>query len=198
MGNPAGVRRDFQALEQRRLLGARLLQQGVPQAEVARRAGVHRQSVSRWAQQLQRGGQRALKKAGRAGRRPRLRPEDLRRIERGLKRGPQVLGYETSLWTSWRVAHLIEKECGVRYHASQAWRILRQLGWSCQRPVGRALERDEEKIRLWKQKRWPEIKKSPERRPYDRLHRRKWTEPTPPPLPYLGATRTDAGAAISL
>src|SRR5438128_12636611 len=34
MGNPAGVRRDFQALEQRRLLGARLLQQGVPQAEV--------------------------------------------------------------------------------------------------------------------------------------------------------------------
>src|SRR5204862_264715 len=83
------------------------------------------------------------------GRKPRLRPEDLRRIERGLKRGPQALGYETSLWTSWRVAHLIEEECGVRYHASQAWRILRQLGWSCQRPVGRALERDEEKIRLW-------------------------------------------------
>ena len=161
MGNPAGVRRDFQALEQRRLLGARLLQQGVPQAEVARRVGVHRQSVNRWAQQLQRGGQRALKKAGRAGRRPRLRAEDLRRIERGLKRGPQALGYETSLWTSWRVAHLIEEECGVRYHASQAWRILRQLGWSCQRPVGRALERNEEKIRLWKQKRWPEIKKKP-------------------------------------
>src|SRR2546427_10914462 len=161
MGNPAGVRRDFQALEQRRLLGARLLQQGVPQAEVARRVGVHRQSVSRWAQQLQRGGQRSLKKAGRAGRRPRLRPEDLRRIERGLKRGPQALGYETSLWTSGRVAHLIEEECGVRYHASQAWRILRQLGWSCQRPSGRALERDEGKICLWKQKRWPGLKKRP-------------------------------------
>ncbi|PYV94285.1 MAG: transposase [Acidobacteria bacterium] len=105
--------------------------------------------------------QRALKKAGRAGRRPRLRADDLRRIERGLTRGPQALGYETSLWTSWRVAHLIEEECGVRYHASQAWRILRRLGWSCQRPAGRALERDEEKIRLWKQKRWPEIKKKP-------------------------------------
>src|SRR5213593_982564 len=164
MGNPAGVRRDFQALEQRRLLGARLLQQGVPQAEVARRVGVHRQSVSRWAQQLQRGGQRALKKAGRAGRRPRLRPEDLRRIERGLKRGPQALGYDTSLWTSWRVAHLIEQECGVRYHASQAWRILRQLGWSPQRPVGRAWERDEEAIRRWKKERWPEIKKKPKKK----------------------------------
>jgi putative transposase len=161
MGNPAGVRRDFQKLAERRLLGARLLRQGVHPAEVARQVGVHRQSVSRWERQLERGGVRALKKAGRAGRKARLGPEDLRRIERGLKRGPQALGYETSLWTSGRVAHLIEQECGVKYHPSQAWRILRQLGWSCQRPVGRALERDEEKILRWKQERWPEIKKKP-------------------------------------
>lgn len=56
---------------------------------------------------------------------------------------------------------MIEEECGVRYHTSQAWRILRQLGWSCQRPVGRALERDEAKIRRWKQERRPELKKRP-------------------------------------
>src|SRR6266571_7918529 len=129
MGNPAGVRRDFQKLEERRLLGARLLRQGVQAAEVARQVGVHRQSVSRWAEQLKQGGVRALKQAGRAGRKARLRPEDLRGIERGLKRGPQALGYESGLWTSARVAHLIENECGVRYHAGHAWRILRQLGW---------------------------------------------------------------------
>ncbi|MGA2923274.1 MAG: IS630 family transposase [Candidatus Sulfotelmatobacter sp.] len=164
MGNPAGVRRDFEELERRRLEAAKLLRQGVPQAEVARQVGVHRQSVSRWERQLQQAGVRGLKKAGRAGRRPRLRPEDLRRIEKGLKRGPEALGYQTGLWTSWRVAHLIEHECGVKYHPSQAWRILRQLGWSCQRPVGRALERDEEKIRRWKRERWPEIKKKPKKR----------------------------------
>jgi len=164
MGNPAGVRRDFEELERRRLEAAKLLRQGVPQAEVARQVGVHRQSVSRWERQLQQAGVRGLKKAGRAGRRPRLRPEDLRRIEKGLKRGPEALGYQTGLWTSWRVAHLIEHECGVKYHPSQAWRILRQLGWSCQRPVGRALERDEDKIQRWKQQRWPEIKKKPKKR----------------------------------
>lgn len=164
MGNPAGVRRDFDKLERRRRQAAELLRQGVHQAEIARRVGVHRQSVSRWAQQLKRGGLRALKKTGRAGRKPRLRPEDLRRIERGLKRGPEALGYETGLWTAWRVAHLIEQECGVRYHASQAWRILRQLGWSCQRPVGRALERDEAAIQRWKRERWPEIKKKPKKK----------------------------------
>ena len=140
---------------------ARLLEKGYSQSEVARRVGAHRQSVSQWARQLEQGGRRALKKAGRAGRKPRLRPEDLRRIERGLKRGPQALGYETSLWTSWRVAHLIEHECGVRYHPSQAWRILRQLGWTCQRPTGRALERDENKIQQWKRERWPALKKRP-------------------------------------
>jgi transposase len=159
MGNPAGVRRDFVRLEQRRREAAALLRQGVQQAEVARRVGAHRQSVSRWAQQLEQGGVRALKRAGRAGRKARLRPEDLRRIERGLKRGPQALGYESGLWTSARVAQLIENECGVCYHAGQAWRILRQLGWSGQRPTGGALERDEEKVQRWKQKRWPELKK---------------------------------------
>jgi transposase len=159
MGNPAGVRRDFAALEQRRMDAARLLRKGVRQAEVARQVGVHRQSVSRWASELDGKGRTGLKKAGRAGRKPRLSSDDRKKIEGGLKRGPQALGYETALWTSARVAHLIEAECGVRYHASQAWRILRQLGWSCQRPAGRALERDEEKIRRWNQQRWPELKK---------------------------------------
>jgi len=143
---------------------ARLLEKGYSQSEIARRVGAHRQSVSQWARQLQQGGRRALRKAGRAGRKPRLRPEDLRRIERSLKRGPQALGYETSLWTSSRVAHLIEYECGVKYDPSQAWRILRQLGWSCQRPTGRALERDEAKIQQWKRERWPELKKRPKTR----------------------------------
>ena len=68
MGNPAGVHRDFEGLEQRRRAAAELLRKGMSQAEVARRLGVHRQSVSRWAQQLEVGGPAALKGAGRAGR----------------------------------------------------------------------------------------------------------------------------------
>jgi transposase len=160
MGNPAGVRRDFDALEARRLQAARLLKQGLTQAEVAREVGVHRQSVSRWTADLERGGRPALRKAGRAGRKPRLAPADLRRIERGLKRGPEALGYDTSLWTAWRVADLIERECRVRYHPGHVWWLLRKLGWSCQRPAGRALERDEIAIRQWKQQRWPALKKT--------------------------------------
>jgi len=164
MGNPRGVKRDFDALEARRLRGAGLFQQGKSQAAIARVLRVHRQTVHRWAKQVEGEGRAALRKAGRAGRKPRLRAAELRRLAQELKRGPEVLGYETSLWTAPRVADLIERECGIRYHPGHVWKILRQMGWSCQRPAGRALERDETGIRRWKKQRWSELKKKPKKR----------------------------------
>ena len=161
MGHPAGVQRDRVKLERRRLRAARLLQQGLHEAEVARRVGVHRQSVNRWARQLAQGGRPALKRASRAGRPPLLSAADRQRMVQGLKRGPEALGYTTGLWTAWRVADLIERECGVKYSTVHAWRLLRALGWTPQRPAGRALERNEAVIEKWKRQRWPELKKTP-------------------------------------
>ena len=74
------------------------------------------------------------------------------------------MGYETPLWTCARVAHLIDKEFGVEYHRGHVWKILDGLGWSCQRPVGRARERNEEEIRQWRKVRWPNIKKKPKQK----------------------------------
>src|SRR2546428_12779200 len=94
MGNPAGVRRDFQAMERRRLRAARLLKKGVHQSEVARQVRNLRQSVSRrWAQQVEAAGLSGLRKAGRAGRNPRMSAEDLKKIGRGLKHGREELCY---------------------------------------------------------------------------------------------------------
>ena len=161
MGNPAGVRRDFAALEARRLEAARLLRQGLSQSQVARAVGVHRQSVSRWARELEQAGVRGLRQAKRTGRPPKLSPAQLRALERALKRGPEAFGYATGLWTAGRVRELIEDRTGVRYHEDHVWRIPRKLGWTCQRPTGRAVERDEEAIRRWKKVEWPRIKKKP-------------------------------------
>src|SRR5271163_3306275 len=131
MGNAAGVRRDFEGLERRRMAAAELLKQGVSQSEVARRLGVHRQSVIRWARQLAQSGRAGLKQAGRAGRKPKLSANQLQKIERALERGPEALGYASGFWTTVRVRELIEHQCGVHYHETHVWRILRQLGWSC-------------------------------------------------------------------
>ena len=136
-----------------------MLRQGLGQSEVGRAVGVHRQSVSRWARELGESGMRGLRKAGHTGRPSKLSPAQLRDLERALKRGPEAFGYATGLWTAARVRDLIEERTGVRYHEDHVWRILRKLGWSCQRPTGKALERDEEGIRHWKKYRWPQIKK---------------------------------------
>lgn len=139
----------------------RLLSRGWRPSRVALQLGVTRQSVNRWRRQEKQLGRPGLKKAGRAGRKPQLTANDLDRIEAALKRGPEALGYSTGLWTLRRVVELIEKVCGVRYSTVHAWRILEQLRWICQRPVGRVLERDEAAIQRWKRERWPEIKKKP-------------------------------------
>lgn len=164
MGNPAGVKRDFDALERRRMEAARLLRKGMNPAEVAREVGVNRQSVYRWVEQLDAKGRSGLKKAGRAGRKPRLSENDLAKLERALERGPEALGYANELWTTGRVAELIEQEFGITYHSAHVWRILRRMGWSCQRPTGRAIERNEQAIRWWKTERWPAIKKKPKKK----------------------------------
>lgn len=161
MGNPAGVRRDFEALEKRRFTAIRFLQEGVNQTEIARRLKVSRSTVVRWVGQYRREGEDALRKADRAGRPALLTQGDRQRLEKLLVRGPEALGYETPLWTCPRVAHLIEQEFGIRYHEGHVWKVLVSLGWSPQRPTGRARERNEEQIRSWKKKIWPAIKKKP-------------------------------------
>jgi transposase len=62
------------------------------------------------------------------------------------------------------VSHLIESEFAVTYHPGHVWKLLADLGWSCQRPVGRARERDEEEIRRWRRVKWPGIKKKPKQK----------------------------------
>ena len=164
MGNPRGVKRDFKALERRRFEGLKLLKQGYNQSEVGRRTKVCSQTVSRWARMVAEEGDRALEAVGRAGRKPLLEEKQRKQLVARLLEGPEKLGYETPLWTCGRVGHLIEQEFGVRYHSGHVWKILRQLKWSPQRPVGRALERNEQAITAWKKQTWPAIKKKPKKK----------------------------------
>lgn len=164
MGNPKGVRRDFDALERRRLEAVKLLKRGLNQSEVARRVKVSHQTVSRWQKVIRAEGAKALRKAGRAGRRPELRVDQITQLGELLRQGPERLGYRTQLWTTARVAHLIQKEFQVSYHPGHVWKVLRGMRWSCQRPEGRARERNEQAIATWKHRQWPAIKKKPKRK----------------------------------
>ena len=153
--------RDFEALERRRMRAVRLFEQGETQAAVARRLDVSRTTAKRWWDAWEADGRGALRSAGRAGRKPRLSEEALQQVEQALLDGPVSFGYSTELWTLPRVADLIHRLTGVRYHPGHVWRVLRRLGWSLQKPTTRARERDEEAILRWVKTTWPSIKKTP-------------------------------------
>jgi transposase len=154
-------RSDYATEQQRRIESARLFRKGHPQAEVARLLGVSRQAASRWHAAWSAGGRQALAGAGRAGRKPTLSGDQLRQLEAILLAGAPAAGYETDLWTLKRIARVIRREFGVTFHIGHIWKVLGQLGWSCQRPQRKARERNEEAIRGWVRHRWPRIKKRP-------------------------------------
>jgi transposase len=152
-------RRDFAGMEKRRLRAARLFKDGKTQAEVAKSLGVTRQSVSRWHLRFRRGGSKRLKGAGRVGRKPRIDANQLARLDASLRRGARAHGFQTSLWTLPRIAIVIERLTGVKYHPGHVWRIIRRLDWSLQRPGKKAKERNDEAVQGWISNRWSAIKK---------------------------------------
>jgi transposase len=115
----------------------------------------------RWYRAWRKGGREGLGRSKPLGRPSQLSPKQLERIETALLEGPQAHGHSTELWTLPRVAAVVEKLSGVRYHPGHVWRVLRGLGWSLQRPTLRARERDEEAIAQWKRQDWPRAKKTP-------------------------------------
>lgn len=148
-------------LEARRLHALSLLQQGLAPVEVARRVGVDRRSVRRWKATARTGGRDAVRARPVPGRPPKLDAGDRRRLEQVLLRGAHAAGFATDLWTCPRVATVIRREFGVRYHVDHLGRLLRRLGWSPQKPERRARERDEAAIRRWLRVELPRIKKKP-------------------------------------
>jgi len=160
MSTTRGARRDFAALEARRFQAARLFGRGASQGRVARELGVTRTTAHRWYHAWQTEGRRGLKAVGRAGRKPRLDRQQLARVEAALLKGPAAHGFATTLWTLPRIAAVITRGTGVRYHPAHVWRILQGLNWSLQRPARQARERDEAAIGQWRRRRWPQVKKT--------------------------------------
>jgi len=161
MRKTKGQTRDFQEMERIRVRAFRLYQRGMAQAKIARELGVTKQAVFRWKTIWEKDGLAGLRFPGRAGRKPMLSPEQLMELEALLLQGPKAHGYVTELWTSRRIQEIISKQFGVGYHPNHIWRVMRALGWSCQRPTRQARERKAEDVHVWTRKVWSRLKKTP-------------------------------------
>lgn len=147
-------------LERRRRRAIELLDHGLTPSEVADRVGADPSSVRRWRQSYCTKGARGLESKPHPGRPSRLTLRQKRGLEQRLLKGARANGFDSDLWTCPRIAEVIEYRYGVEYHVDHIPRLLASLGWSCQRPEKRAIERDEQAIADWVKKDWPRIKKS--------------------------------------
>ena len=147
--------------EGRRLRAWELSQEGWPQQRIAEALGVSKGAVSQWLSRTRAQGPQALRHCKPPGRQPKLAHQQRLQLLELLAQGPLAFGFRGDVWTQPRVAEVIRRHFGVKYHPSQVGRILKQYGWSRQKPSRRAQQRDEEAIRRWKEERWPALKKRP-------------------------------------
>ena len=148
-------------LEARRRRAVRLLEGGNTLSSVARMVGAAVSAVWQWRETVRRKGDKGLAARPAPGRPRKLTSRQRGRLPKLLVVGARAYGYRNDLWTTRRIGALIQREFGVEYHPAHVSRILADLGWSCQKPERRALERNEAAIEHWKRHGWVEIKKKP-------------------------------------
>ena len=162
MAQVAGRAQDWR--EERRLRAWAVKAKGWSQQEIAEALGVTAGAVSQWIRRGREGGEEALQSRPRPGAVPKLTAEQRAQIPVLLAQGAEAFGFRGDVWTAKRVATVIRRELGVRYHPNHVGKLLRAAGWSVQQPIARASQRDEAAIEAWRTERWPALKRGPTRK----------------------------------
>jgi transposase len=136
-----------------------LKQRGWSQRAIAEALDVSEVTVSRWLARARAGGLQALQSRPRPGPVPKLTPEQKGLIPEFLWHGAEAYGFRGDVWTCARIARVLEEEFGTRYHRGHVGRLLRELHWTPQVPIRRAIQRDEGAIRLWRAEVWPDLQR---------------------------------------
>lgn len=145
--------------EARRFQAWQLKQKGWKQADIAEALGVTPAAVSQWLKRARAGGVSVLRTRSGGGAKPKLTATQLDRLPELLGAGPEAYGFRGEVWTRSRVGAVIKKEYGVSYSDVHVGRLLRRIGWSLQKPMERADQRDDEAVKRWQEETWPELKK---------------------------------------
>lgn len=148
-------------LEKRRIKAMQLLDTGLNLHEVARKIGCHASSVMRWRDARSLRGESGLKPKPAPGRPAKLTARQKERLIKILLKGAMATGYRTELWTTARIAEVVQRTFRISYHRDHIGRLMAGLGWSHQKPTRQSIQRDDAAIEEWKRTQWPRIKKTP-------------------------------------
>ena len=129
--------------------------------DIASLLKVNRTNVSVWINNWNHLGADGLLEGHRSGRRSRLSPEDKVRLGDIIESGPVAYGLNTGVWTSKVITHIIEEEFGIGFHPGHVRKLLKEIGFSVQRPTYKLVHADSKKRNKWIRYTYPNLKKTP-------------------------------------
>jgi len=150
---------DHKTLEELRFRAVRRIHAGESPEIVAKAIGIHRATIYEWLARYRAGGWDALKSRPTPGRVPKIKGKQLKWIFDTLtQNNPQQLKFEFALWTREMIQKLIKDRFGIRLGLTAIGRLLSQLGFTCQKPLYKAIQKNDSLVKEWLKKVYPKIK----------------------------------------
>jgi len=148
-------------LEARRRLAVARVNEGWKQKDVAAFLGVSLKAVGKWMAAYRASGDDGLAGKPHPGPKPKLSKRQEQAVLSWLAKSPKAFGYKTDLWTTRRLAEVIERRYGIHFNSNYLAEWLTRRGHTPQKPEVVAVERDNPAIARWVAEEWPRIKKRP-------------------------------------
>ncbi|HQV93177.1 MAG TPA: winged helix-turn-helix domain-containing protein [Anaerolineales bacterium] len=145
--------------ERRRFHALKLKRKKWKQKDIATALDVSEGAVSQWLKTATAEGEKSLQARLHTGRTPELTFAQKQLIPDFLSHGAEAYGFRGEVWTCSRIRKVIEWEFSVSYHKSHVARLMKDLKWTPQMPVERAIQRNELAIAQWRSEVWVEMKK---------------------------------------
>jgi len=148
------------AMEEIRIRAVQRVQDGESPEKVIQTLGFARACIYNWLARYRNGGWHALKTGSRCGRPKKLTGTQIRWIYKTVRdKDPRQLKFLFALWTRSMIKDLINRQFEIKLSKTSIGRLLHQLGFTCQKPLYRAYQRDSEAVKQWKEHIFPNIQK---------------------------------------
>ncbi|MFH2050709.1 MAG: IS630 family transposase, partial [bacterium] len=128
-------------------------------SQIANHLKVNRTTVPPWINNWNRYKEEGLLEGHRSGRKSELSEKNLSKLYDIVESGPVSYGLNTGVWTSDLITEIIDNEFNVTYHPGHVRKLLKQIGFSVQRPTTKLINGDPVQKNKWKRYTYPNLKK---------------------------------------